>query len=121
MNEKDVQNIQKFEEIGMDVIAIHKDGTLAYATQGKGDTEHYCDQCEACKLFPDPDPDDWFRDGDMKAVCLKLNAVIRGSLETPGECIHIRKPLYCPKLGRSLSKEEKEKAKKALKIAKERM
>ena len=57
----------------------------------------------------------------MKAVCLVVNGVIAGSLEKPSEWTNIRKPLYCPKLGRILSEDEKEKAVKMLKWAQERM
>ena len=71
--------------------------------------------------LPDPDPFDWFRDGDMKAVCLEVNGVIEGSLERPSECTNICKPLYCPNLGRELSEEEKKTAAESLKWAKKRM
>lgn len=81
----------------------------------------YCDKCESFRLLPDPNPDDWFRDGDMKAVCLEVNGVIEGSLETPREWINIHKPLYCPKLGRELNEEEKKIAAKRLEFAKKRM
>jgi len=77
----------------------------------------YCDQCSDFRLLPDPDPYDWFRDGDMKAVCLAVNGVIRGALERPSECVNIRKPLYCPKIGRELSDEEKKEAAEQLEWA----
>ena len=57
----------------------------------------------------------------MKAVCLEVNGVIEGSLERPSGWTNIRRPLYCPKLGRELSEEEKEIAAKKLQWAKERM
>ena len=120
LSKKNLRKIKEFEEAGIDVVAVSTDGTLEYATQGKGGGE-YCDQCSAFRLLPDPDPDDWFRDGDMKAVCLEVNGVIEGSLERPSEWINIRKPLYCPKFGRELSEEEKEKAAEYLNRARERM
>ncbi len=104
----------------MDVVAVSSEGTLEYATQEMGGSE-YCDQCSAFRLLPDPDPFDWFRSGDMKAVCLEVNGVIEGSLERPSEWTNIHKPLYCPKLGRELSEEEKKEADKSLQWAMKRM
>ena len=111
LSEKNLREIKEYEEAGIDVVAIGSGGTLDYATKGIGGCE-YCDQCSAF---------DWFRDGDMKAVCLEVNGVIEGSLERPSECTNIRKPLYCPTLGRELSEEEKKTAVESLKWAKERM
>ena len=113
LSEKNLREIKEYEEAGIDVVAIGSHGTLDYSTQGMG--------CSAFRLLPDPDPFDWFRDGDMKAVCLEVNGVIEGSLERPSEWTNIRKPLYCPKLGRELSEEEKKTAAERLKWAKERM
>ncbi len=118
LSEKTIQEIEKYENAGIGVVAVGSDGTLKYSSQGMGGCK-YCDQCSSFRLLPDPDPYDWFRDNDMKAVCLELNAVIRGSLETPSEYTKIPKPLYCPKLGRKLSKEEKEKADEMLRIDRE--
>lgn len=118
LNEKDLREIKKYEEAGIDVVSIDSSGKLEYSTQGKGGCE-YCDNCSSFRLLPDPDPHDWFRDGDMKAVCLELNVVIEGALERPSEWTNICKPLYCPKLGRELSEEEKKKADEQLKWAKE--
>ena len=120
LSEKKLREIKEYEEAGIDVVAIGSHGTLDYSTQGMGGCE-YCDQCSAFRLLPDPDPNDWFRDGDMKAVCLEVNGVIEGSLERPSEWTNIRKPLYCPKLGRELSEEEKKTAAERLKWAKKRM
>lgn len=120
LSKKNLREIEKYEKAGIDVIAIGGNGTLDYATQGMGGSE-YCDQCSSFRLLPDPDPKDWFRDGDMKAVCLEVNGVIEGSLERPSEWTNICKPLYCPKLGRELSEEEKKAAKEMLKRAKKRM
>ena len=120
LSEKTLQEIKLYEEAGIDVVFIGSEGTLDYYTHCTNNSE-YCDQCSAFRLLPDPDPNDWFRDRDMKAVCLEVNGVIRGSLERPSEWTNIRKPLYCPKLGRELSKEENETATAMLKRAKERM
>ena len=120
LSEKNLREIKEYEDAGIDVVAIGSGGTLDYSTQGMGGSE-YCDKCNAFRLFPDPDPYDWFRDGDKKAVCLEVNGVIEGSLEKPSEWTNISKPLYCPKLGRELSEEEKKTAAKRLKWAKKRM
>ena len=120
VSKQNLREIKEYEEAGIDVVAIGNGGTLDYSTQGMGGSE-FCDQCSAFRLMTDSDPYDWFRDGDMKAVCLEANGVIEGSLERPSEWINICKPLYCPKLGRELSEEEKEEAAKRLKWAKERM
>lgn len=68
---------------------------------------NYCDQCNFLELEADPDPDDRFRDDDMKATCNKLNIVIAEHL-SPSEVINIHKPLYCPFLGRELTETEKQ-------------
>ena len=120
LSKKDFQEIKKFEEAGMDVVAVSSDGKLDYSTQGVGGGE-YCDQCSAFRLLPDPDPYDWFRSGDKMAVCLEVNGVIEGSLERPSEWTNIYKPLYCPKLGRELSEEEKKEAVESLQRAMKRM
>ena len=119
LSQKDLQKINECEKAGMTVVVISSDGRLDYATQEIGNSE-YCDKCSSFRLFPDPDPYDWFRDGDMKAVCLLVNGVIEGSLEKPSEWTNICKPLYCPLLGRELSDEEKKQAAERLKWAKER-
>lgn len=118
LNEKKLREIKEYEEAGLDVVVVN-DGKVEYATRGIGSSE-YCDQCSSFCLLPDPDPHDWFRDGDMKAVCRELNLVVEGSLERPSEWTNIQKPLYCPKLGRKLSEEEKKTADIMLELAKER-
>lgn len=79
----------------------------------------FCNDCCFLRLLPDPDPYDWFADNEKKAVCLEMKAVIEGSLG-PFETNKIQKPLYCPKLGRELSEEEKKKSAEWLKWAKDR-
>lgn len=79
----------------------------------------FCDSCCYLRLLPDPDPYDWFEQNNMKAVCLSMKAVIEGSLGT-GETTNIQKPLYCPKLGRELTKKEIEEAATRLKWSQER-
>ncbi len=120
LSKNTLQEITKLEETGTSVVAIDSKGKLSYSSQGISGCE-YCDQCSDFRLLPDPDPYDWFRDNDMKAVCLKVNGVIAGALERASEYTNIRKPLYCPKLGRELSDEEKIKATEQLKWARERM
>ena len=89
--------------------------------QCEEEVKEYCNQCDAFKLLPDPDPYDWFRDGDKKAVCSEVNGLIAGGIEKPSEWEYVEKPLYCPRLGRELSEDEKADAKKWLKWAKSRM
>lgn len=119
LSKKRLREIKEHEKNGMSVVAISNEGKLEYATRLGG--SDCCDQCDAFRLLPDPAPDDWFRDGDMKAVCLEVNGVIEGSLENSSEWTNIEKPLYCPKLGRKLTEKEKEEADRLLKYAKERM
>ena len=107
LSEQKIRKIKEYEQASIDIVAI--------------DNGEFCDQCSAFRLLPDPDPFDWFRDGDMKAVCLEVNGVIEGSLEVPSEWTNICKPLYCPKLEGELTEEEKEKATRQLKWAKELM
>lgn len=120
LSEKNLREISKYEAVGLDVINISSTGTLDYVTHSNSNCE-YCDQCPAFRLLPDPNPYDWFRSGDKKAVCLEVNGVIEGGLEGPNEWTNICKPLYCPKLGRKLSEEDIKKAQKDLQWAKERM
>lgn len=120
LDEKVLDEIKEYEEAGINVVAVGTGGTLEYATTGLGDSK-FCDQCSAFSLLPDPDPTDWFRDGDQKAVCNECNAVIAGGLERPSEMTKIEKPIWCPKLGRELTEEEKKMADSFLKWAQERM
>lgn len=117
MNENDLRELIKgCEELGFDVVVVRGDGKLDYSTQGMGGSD-YCDQCISFRLFPDSDPCDLF--GDKMAVCLEVDGLIEGALETANEWTNIRKPLYCPKLGRKLSEEESKQATEQLKWAKE--
>lgn len=81
----------------------------------------YCNQCSCFELLPDSDPEDLFNKGKKKAVCTEMKAVIEESLEYSFEWNNIRKPLYCPKLGRALTTEEKKKAARMLRWAKSMM
>ena len=66
----------------------------------KKNPNEFCDGCRYLVFLPDPNPFDWFRDDDKKAVCLAVNRVIEGGLERPSECENIERPLYCPLLSR---------------------
>lgn len=120
LTEKILREISEMEEAGLKVTIKSDDGTELYSTQSVIESKH-CNGCGFFRLLPDPDPYDWFRDGDQKAVCTKVNGVIEGGLERPSEWNNVCKPLYCPKLGRMLDKEEKEEAAKRLKYARMRM
>lgn len=102
MNEKE---IKEFEEQGFSVVSINSSGKLEYATK-KENSDDFCDSCEHLKFAPDPDPDDWFRDTDQKAICMAKKVVMYRSLKY-NELTQIPKPLYCPKLGRELTDDEK--------------
>lgn len=119
-NENKPREIEQMERAGLNVIVVGAEGKLDYATNNQCNSE-YCDNCSAFRLLSDPCPYDWFRSGDMKAVCLKVNGVIAGGLERPSKMTNIEKPLYCPNLGRELSEEEKQEAEKDLAGAIKRM
>ena len=108
--------IRKMENAGIKVISVNSEGRMHYATERNGSSE-CCDLCNFLRFEPDPDPTDWMRDTDQKAICTALNVKIAGSLE-PREMTNIRKPLYCPRLGRELTAEEKVVAERDLACAK---
>jgi len=119
LSEQELREVKELEKSGANVV-ISNGGKLEYSTLKVEDSE-YCINCSSFLLAPDPDPYDWFRDEDMKAICSEVNGVIEGGLERPSEWSTVHKPLYCPKLGRELTEEEKEKAAKDLEEAKKRM
>lgn len=106
---------KEYEDMGMDVVVMNDRGQMKYATNMNMGSE-YCDSCRDLIFAPDPDPDDWFRSGDQKAICTAVKATIANSLEY-NELTNIRKPLFCPKLGRELTDNEKKKAEEQLKSA----
>lgn len=105
-NEKIKREICKFEKTGLEACVINEKGKLAYQTQSS-QKENCCNQCNYLKLESNTDPDDWFNDDAIKATCLNLNIVI-GDYLSPSELANIHKPIYCPFLGRELTKIEKE-------------
>lgn len=112
----------KDEEDEICRMALEGAAAIAKIEREKGEVaavSEFCNGCCYLNLLPDPDPYDWFEDTDMKAVCLKMKAVIEGALG-PFETNKIQKPLYCPKIGRKLTNEEEEKAKTWLKWGQER-
>lgn len=117
MDEKKKKEIREMENAGLDVISIDSQGKMDYATR-RNESSEYCDSCQFLKFEADPDPHDWFRDDDQKAICTKMNAKIEGSLE-PRELTNILKPCWCPYLGRELTDLEKKIFKNLLSIAKE--
>jgi len=87
---------EKLEKQGFNVVAMDRNGKMDYATNmNKG--SDYCDTCEKLMFVPDPDPDDWFRDEDQKAICTTVNKTIQGGLEF-NELTNIKRPEFCPKL-----------------------
>lgn len=121
-NKKDLGTSTQSQKIDLDTILkeTRENWLHDHLTYSSLIKDFNCNQCDAFMLAPDPDPYDWFRDTDKKAVCLKLKAVIQGSLEYPSEWQNILKPLWCPKLGRKLSKDEKEKSIESLTYAQKR-
>lgn len=113
------QDYEQYENAGMDVVHIGKDGKMKYATNMELSDE-YCDSCTCLQFQPDPDPTDWFRDDDQKAICTALQAQIAGSLE-PRELTKICRPLFCPKLANTLTDEQKKEAEQLLGFAKKRL
>ena len=110
------KEIREAETRGIDVIVIGSKGEFEYATN-KNENSDCCDSCEYLRFERDPDPYDWFRDMDEKAICIKLNAKIAGALE-PRDMTNIEKPLWCPKLGRKLTEKEQGEAEKDFTFAK---
>lgn len=121
-NKKDLGTSTQSQKIDLDTILkeTRENWLHDHLTYSSLIKDFNCNQCDSFMLAPDPDPYDWFRDTDKKAVCLKLKAVIQGSLEYPSEWQNILKPLWCPKLGRKLSKDEKEKSIESLTYAQKR-
>ncbi len=114
------KEIKEMEAAGLDVVAVDEDGKLTYVTGGINQDTNFCDSCPYLAFRQDPDPYDWFRSDDQKAVCEIKKAVIEGSLEKPSEMVNIRKPLWCPYLKCSLTEEEEKKAKERLSFDKSR-
>ena len=117
LNKKAEKIVKEYEKAGIDVVVLNNDGKIEYATTENEKKEECCDSCAYFALVPDPDPLDWFRDEDKKAVCFELNAVIEGGLEKPSEWTNIKKPIFCPRLGRKLTDEEKKIAEEKLEFA----
>lgn len=121
-NEKDLGTSTQSQKIDLDTILkeTRENWLHDHLTYSSLIKDFNCNQCDSFMLAPDPDPYDCFRDTDKKAVCLKLKAVIQGSLEYPSEWSNLSKPLWCPKLGRKLSEEEKKEAIESLTYAQKR-
>lgn len=121
MDEKFQREIKEFEDAGIDVVATNKAGEIIHNSVKNDNQDDVCNGCEFLRLVDDPDPFDWFRDDDKKALCELLKAVICGSLE-PRELVKIYKPVFCPKfkLEREITKQEQEAIDRWLKNAKKR-
>lgn len=55
----------------------------------------YCNQCDNCKVYPDPDFDDWFCHDDVKIVC-NVNNMTMASACRPYEINSFKVPKNCP-------------------------
>jgi len=100
------EEIRKVEEAGIDVV-VTNNGKLEHVTGGINNSPNFCDSCEYLRFVPDPDSNDWSRLDDQKAICQKMEGMITGSIHQPSEMIYISKPIWCPFLGRELTKKEK--------------
>ncbi len=89
-----VLKIKELESMGLSVTVKNSDGTIVYSTNN--DKCKYCDDCKYLEFLPDPDPSDWFRDDDKKAVCRLAKKEIVGGLEW-NELKDIHVPDFCPK------------------------
>lgn len=121
-NEKDLGTSTQSQKIDLDTILkeTRENWLHDHLTYSSLIKDFNCNQCDSFMLDNDPDPWDEFRCNDKKALCLKQKAVIVGALEYPSEWQSIFKPLWCPKLGRKLSKDEKEKSIESLTYAQKR-
>lgn len=113
-----LDEVRKMEEMGIGVVVTDGQGRLLHATES-GDGEEYCDRCECLRFMPDPDSADSFGADEQKANCTEMRAMVAGALGFH-EMTHILKPLWCPRLGRELTEEEKEEAKQRLEFGKKR-
>jgi len=55
-----------------------------------------CTQCNFHKILPDPDPDDWFCDDDVKVMCTKENRNITVACRPHHVKRECNVPKWCP-------------------------
>lgn len=55
-----------------------------------------CMDCPFSKVLPDPDPNDWFCDDDIKIVCLKANKNITVACRPYNDRKETSIPSWCP-------------------------
>lgn len=51
----------------------------------------YCNQCDNCKVYPDPDFDDWFCHDDIKIVCNVNNMTMASAYSYGGVAFAVAK------------------------------
>lgn len=57
-----------------------------------------CIECSFHRVLPDPDPDDWFCDDDVKVICSKLNKSITTACRPYNTERETPVPTWCPLL-----------------------
>lgn len=55
-----------------------------------------CIDCPFHSVLPDPDPDDWFCDDDVKVVCTKENKTITTACRPYNKRKECETPNWCP-------------------------
>lgn len=66
----------------------------------------FCNECNFKKMYWDPDPNDSIDVKNLAVMCLRRKTALGFSLSSE-EAKQIKKPYYCPYLGRELSRDEK--------------
>ena len=57
----------------------------------------HCTSCEHHQVRPDPDPDDWFCDDDVKVVCrAAANKVVTSACRPYNVERESKRPTWCP-------------------------
>lgn len=109
--------IKKMEAMGIEVTVVDSDGKQRYVTPSA--TSCYsCNGCEHLRLIEHPDPDDWFADDEVDAVCILAETVLDVSMR-PYEVSKLEKPAYCPLCSNVLTLKQKENFEWAKKLYKE--
>lgn len=55
-----------------------------------------CMECQYHEVRPDPDPDDWFNDDDVKVVCMKANKNVTVACRPYNIWKESDTPSWCP-------------------------
>lgn len=55
-----------------------------------------CTNCPFHRVLPDPDPDDWFNDDDVKVICTKAEKEITSACRPYNVEKESKTPQWCP-------------------------